>query len=271
MKGILIYEFKEIERNQSFIDRLVKAAENNGHSLTVLDDQCASIPEVDFIFFRARNPKLSKQLEQRNVPMFNRSEVNVIANDKWKAIQLVQLLGIATVPTKIIKTALDINKYPVILKTVDGHGGTQVELLHTNDNVEIFLENHSSKMIIAQPYIETNATDVRVFMLGTSVIGAVKRIGAKNSFKSNFTLGGTVEEYILNNQQLAEVEKIANALKSDYIGIDFLLLPDGSWLFNEIEDPVGARSYFQTTKKDIAIPIMEYIHQKLSQKDCSEL
>ena len=67
---------------------------------TVVDDQQSTIPEAEFIFFRARNPKLSKQLEQRNIPMFNRAEVNVIANDKWKAIQLVQLLGIATVPTK---------------------------------------------------------------------------------------------------------------------------------------------------------------------------
>ena len=53
-------------------------------------------PIADFIFFRARNPKLAKQLEQRNIPMFNRAEVNVIANDKLKAIQFVQLLGIAS-------------------------------------------------------------------------------------------------------------------------------------------------------------------------------
>ena len=122
------------------------------------------------------------------------------------------------------------------------------------------------KRLIAQTYIETNATDVRVFMLGEEVVGAVKRIGAENSFKSNFTLGGTVEKYTLNKQQVADVQKIAKALKSDYIGIDFLLLPDGNWLFNEIEDPVGARSYFQTTGEDIAIPIMDYINKKLTKK-----
>lgn len=100
-------------------------------------------------------------------------------------------------------------------------------------------------------------------MLGSEVIGAVKRIGAPNSFKSNFNLGGTVEKYELSASQEADVVKIAKAIKSDYIGIDFLLLPDGRWLFNEIEDPVGARSYFQTTKTDIAIPIMDYIDKQL--------
>lgn len=195
--------------------------------------------------------------------MFNRSEVNVIANDKWKAIQLVQMLGIATVPTYKINNVEDIRDYPVVLKTTGGHGGMQVERCTEPQDADVFLSDFSSQTIIAQAYVETNATDVRVFMLGSEVIGAVKRIGAPNSFKSNFTLGGTVEKYELSATQESDVIKIAKAIKSDYVGIDFLLLPDGRWLFNELEDPVGARSYYQTTQTDIAIPIMKYIDEHL--------
>ncbi|SER85913.1 RimK family alpha-L-glutamate ligase [Psychrobacillus sp. OK032] len=270
MNGLLIYELKEIERNRSFIDRLIAVANSLGLTLTVIDDQNPTIPEADFIFFRARNPKLAKKLEQRGIPMFNRAEVNVIANDKLKAIQLIQLLGIDAVPTKKINSTSDIGEYPTVLKTVDGYGGTQVELVQAKEDAVVFLEKHESQTIIAQTYIETNATDVRVFMLGEEIVGAVKRIGAENSFKSNFTLGGTVEKYILNKQQIADVQKISKALKSDYIGIDFLLLPDGNWLFNEIEDPVGARSYFATTGQDIAIPIMNYIKKKLIETECAD-
>lgn len=270
MKGLLIYEKAEIERNQNFIDRLINAAKTHDHILSIVDDQ-DPIPDADFIFFRTRNPGLAKELEQRNIPMFNRAEVNVVANDKLKAIQLVQLLGIATVPTKKIATVSEITEYPIVLKTIGGHGGKQVELVHTEKEVTSFLNTFSESTIIAQQYIETNATDVRVFMLGKEVLGAVKRTGPKDSFKSNFTLGGTVEKYTLNSQQIAAVEKIAKALKSDYIGIDFLLLPDESWLFNEIEDPVGARSYFETTKKDIAEPIMEYINNKLTKNERDEI
>ncbi|MER2071500.1 MAG: ATP-grasp domain-containing protein [Psychrobacillus sp.] len=263
MNGLLIYEYKEIERNQSFIDRLIQAAKTHGHSLTVIDDNQTEFPDCDFIFFRARNPELSKKLEQRGVPMFNRSEVNVIANDKWKAIQLVQMLGIATVPTYKINDVQDIRDYPVVLKTTGGHGGMQVERFTKAQDADVFLNDFSSQTIIAQAYVETNATDVRVFMLGSEVIGAVKRIGAPNSFKSNFTLGGTVEKYELSTTQEADVIKIAKAIKSDYVGIDFLLLPDGRWVFNELEDPVGARSYYQTTQTDIAIPIMNYVDEQL--------
>ncbi len=267
MKGLLIYEPKEIVRNQNFIDRLIHAGKLNGLDMQVLDDQQAEYPKADFIFFRSRNSKLSKQLESKGVPMFNRAQVNEIANDKWKALQLVQLLGIATVPTIKVTDVSEITEYPVVLKTVDGHGGMQVELFKEADHTAEFIETYSEQTIIAQQYIETNATDVRVFMLGTEVVGAVKRIGAPNSFKSNFTLGGTVEKYILDANQEADVQKIARALKSDYIGMDFLLLPNGGWIFNELEDPVGARSFFQTTQTDIAIPIMNYIKSKLIEKE----
>ena len=60
MNGLLIYELKEIERNRSFIDRLIHAAKSHDLNLNVIDDQHHSIPDTDFIFFRARNPKLAK-------------------------------------------------------------------------------------------------------------------------------------------------------------------------------------------------------------------
>ena len=117
--------------------------------------------------------------------------------------------------------------------------------------------------IIVQPYIESGARDIRVFMMGEEVIGAVKRTG-NGSFKSNYTLGGSVEKYTLASWQEKEAKRIAQAIKSDYIGIDFILLPDGRWLFNEIEDPVGARSLYTTHDFSVAGKLMGYIKGKIS-------
>ena len=100
-------------------------------------------------------------------------------------------------------------------------------------------------------------------MLGQEVLGAVKRTG-NDSFKSNYTLGGSIEKYTLSAWQENEAKTIARALNSDYIGIDFLLLPDGSWLLNEIEDPVGARSLYQTHDFSVAGRLMGYVKSKLA-------
>ena len=121
---------------------------------------------------------------------------------------------------------------------------------------------HNLSKIIAQPYIETSAQDVRVFTIGEEIVGAVKRTG-NGSFKSNYTLGGSIEKYTLSSWQKKEVTTIARALKSDYIGIDFLLLPDGRWLLNEIEDPVGARSLYVTHDFSVAKRLITYIKRIL--------
>lgn len=266
MRGLLVYEAVEAIRNFEFIERLQVAAKKYGDPLQLVKYDEEDIPEADFIVFRARNPKLAKELESKGVVLFNRAEVNVIANDKYKTNQFAMLLGIPVVPTIKIKTSRDIQSYPTVLKTVDGHGGQEVVLCHNETTATEFISHHSHRDLIAQPYIESEATDVRVFVIGETIEGAVKRTGL-DSFKSNVMLGGKAEAYHLDVWQQEHVLTLVRALKSDYIGLDFLLLPDGTWLFNEMEDPVGARSYFMTTQKDIAVPIMAYIQKKLKEQD----
>ena len=263
MKGSLYYSAAEAERNYGFIDDLKKNASEMGMALTLLVDEEEPEVDTDFILFRDRNPLLSKKWESAGFRMINRSEVNRIANDKLRTYELASLLGIPSVPTKKALSAFDIPSFPVVLKTIDGHGGNEVFLCHTIDEAEEYFVQFAGRESIVQPYIESDATDVRVFMLGEDVLGAVKRTGS-NSFKSNYTLGGSVEKYVLSAWQEKEVSMIAKALKSDYIGIDFLLLPDGGWVLNEIEDPVGARSLYVTHDFSVARRLIEYVHKQLA-------
>ena len=179
--------------------------------------------------------------------------------------ELALLLGIPTVPTRLVTAIDDISQFPVVLKTVDGYGGSEVDLCNDKLDAKKFFSNHRSRKIIAQPYVETMAQDVRVFVIGEEVVGAVKRTG-NSSFKSNYTLGGSIEKYTLSSFQEKEVIKIALALKSDYIGIDFLLLPDGGWLLNEIEDPVGARSLYAFYEFSITMNLIKIIKIKYIDK-----
>ncbi|MFC4409889.1 RimK family alpha-L-glutamate ligase [Chungangia koreensis] len=263
MKGYLFYELADAERNSGFIEALKSSAEGLGIQLHLVHHEGQILNTDDFILYRSRNHKLAKKLEAMGHRLINRAEVNVIANDKLKTVQMVQLLGIQTVPTTRLKEIDELRHFPIVLKTVDGHGGQEVELCHNRSEAEEFINVMEGKIIIAQPYIETESTDVRVFVIGDEVVGAVKRTGVE-SFKSNFTLGGNVERFELSGTQEEEALKIARALKSDYIGIDFLLLPDGTWMLNEIEDPVGARSFYETHDTNIAELLMEHIKKVVS-------
>lgn len=211
-----------------------------------------------FVWNRTRNPKIAKKLESIGIRVFNHSSVNELANNKKETLKFAQLHGIPTVP---ILREDQIQQYPIIIKTIDGHGGNEVALCHSTEELEFYQLKWRGRKLFIQPYIETNSTDVRIWVVGAKIIGAVKRKGS-HDFRSNYTLGGSIEKYILSNEQRLQVLTLQKALKSDYIGIDFLLLPDGSWLLNEIEDPVGARSFYNLYDEDLPTILMDYfIHE----------
>lgn len=250
---ILLYEAADAERNIGFIDELKKFGD---FELVVWDDWSASglVKLADqlsgsLVLFRARRPKAARFLEDRRVRVVNRAEVNRIANDKWQAFQLFLLLGVPAVST--FREAPD---FPFVVKTVDGHGGQKVDIVEAMDEMPEFESD-----VIFQPVVE-HAADVRAYVIGDQVVGAVKR-SSSTHFKANYSLGASVEKFSLSAAQEKDVLRIARALKSDYIGVDFLLLPDGRHLFNEIEDPVGARSFYETHEENIAELLVEHLEK----------
>ena len=252
----LLYETADSKRNHGFIEelqrfgefQLIEWDEWSKDGLRLLVDKLVG----DTVLFRARRPEAARFLENQGIHLVNRAEVNRIANDKWQSYQLLLLLGVSTVPTY-----REAPEFPCVVKTADGHGGSEVWLVGSAEEIPA-----ASSPLIFQPVVEHMA-DVRAYVIGTEVVGAVKR-SASNSFKANYSLGATIEKYILTAAQEKDVLQIARALNSDYIGIDFLILEDGRHLFNEIEDPVGARSFYETHDENIAELLVEHI-RKLEQ------
>jgi ribosomal protein S6--L-glutamate ligase len=265
MKGYIYYSEIESVRNQAFIDDLIKESERIGILLQLLVEDEKPNSNADFILFRDRNPERATTFEMEGFRLFNRAEVNRIANDKLRTFELATLLGVPAVPTRRIRSIDEIDSYPCVLKTVDGHGGNEVFLCTSVAEAESFFTQFYDRKLIVQPFIESGARDIRVFMIGNEVAGAVKRTG-NGSFKSNYTLGGSVQKYILSSWQEKDSMTITQAIRSDYIGIDFLLLPDGRWLLNEIEDPVGARSLYASHDFSVSEKLMVYIKGSLASK-----
>ncbi|WP_422123038.1 RimK family alpha-L-glutamate ligase [Planococcus sp. X10-3] len=251
---ILLYETADAQRNRAFILELQKFAD---FELVCWDDWdedgvnvLAGKLKDQTVLFRCRRPVAARFLENEGIRLVNRAEVNRIANDKWQSFQLFLMLGVPAIPTYRKP-----QEFPCVAKSVDGHGGSQVEILESADSDVPF-----DAETIYQPLIQHTA-DVRAYVIGDEVVGAVKR-SSESSFRKNLSLGADVERYQLDSIQEQEVLKIARALKADYIGIDFLLLDDGRHLFNEIEDPVGARSFYQTHDENIAKLLVRHVEMK---------
>ena len=148
------------------------------------------------------------------------------------------------------------------MKSVDGHGGKEVYLLNSKQEAEEIAKK-SHKKYVYQKYMKNNG-DLRVYVLGNSIIGAVLRHN-KQDFRSNYSLGGEVEDYLPNFDVIETSLKIGEILNADFIGVDFLKIGD-DFIVNEIEDPVGSRMLLQTNGTDAVSLFIDYIKDKLLHK-----
>lgn len=94
----------------------------------------------------------------------------------------------------------------MILKPLDGYGGKGVIIIEKSaianirSLLDFYIRKHENKpgYVILQEYVEgAEKGDVRVLILNGKPIGAIRRVPAKNDFRSNISSGGSVEKHSL--------------------------------------------------------------------------
>ena len=158
---------------------------------------------------------------------------------------------------------LEYENSEAIIKSVDGHGGNEVFLIAVKQK-EIVVKSpfittlqmcqklYGHRCII-QEKLSSNSSDLRVYILMGEIYSAVLRKG-NNDFRSNYSLGGNVYEYNLNNEQKQYIQYFIDAFGGKELfmaGIDFIITTDGKLIFNELEEMVGSRMLYKCTDYDI--------------------
>lgn len=280
--GWLVYDRQGAERNRSYIkmhmeeagklnmEIQLKYAEDflfgvkDGNMFCLYEQKKEQLP--DFVICRAIRPELSAYLELLGIQVFNNAKVSDICNDKAKAHAYLSGKGIPMVDTVFLKNTEFIEAFQkiptgTVIKAVAGHGGQQV-FCKTSLNKEEIIREIGSSEVVLQKLIGKAHQDVRVYVIGKEIIAAVCRT-ATSGFKSNFSLGGKVELYTLSETQERLVNKIIDQFDFGLVGIDFLIGDDGEFIFNEIEDVVGARMLYQCSDINLVGRYLEFIKKEL--------
>ncbi|MGL4344370.1 MAG: ATP-grasp domain-containing protein [Cellulosilyticaceae bacterium] len=283
IKGWLVYRKEDLAINQVFAKALVAYGLQEGLAIELLVleelqiglsggnlvvwDQDGVKKQPEFVINRTRSSQFGYQLEQMGSRVFNSSKVSELCNHKGKTHQFVSRLGIRSVDTVFFdKSYMKIEEchlgYPVVIKSPTGHGGKQVYLAQSVEEAHQILRQMDEDEIVIQAVCSQVGKDVRVFVLGEEIIGAICRT-SDTDFRSNYSLGGLAACYQLSNKQKSLVKQIVEVLDCDYVGIDFMLDHNEEFVFNEIEDVVGSRTLYQYGNIDVAKCYMEYIAKKL--------
>lgn len=273
MRGILFYDEVGAKRNAWFIERMINVANELGSELELVvtsdTDNALSYcdPLPDYAIVRTISPELSNSLEKLNIPIFNNAKTARIANDKYETYLYAKKLGIPVMDTASLKddeSAIDLKLYPRVIKTVNGHGGSEVFLAKNPKECKELLSLHPNRHFISQELSSEPGVDMRVYVLGGEVLIAVRRT-SESDFRSNFSLGGSAEITEVDRREKEYAVRIAKELGADLIGIDFIR-HNGEWVLNEIEDVVGTRMIYSLTDTDAAEVYIKYVLSKVGQK-----
>lgn len=280
--GWLIYEKRDALENETYIDWFIEEASlqnlrlnlvyreqitngilNNRQTILV-DDQQIKLP--DFAIVRTIEPILNFNLEACNIKVFNSAVISQLCNHKSLTHQAMNTLGIPMVDTLFSKKSM-LNHippfdYPFVIKEATGRSGKQVFLIKDHEQWLKVRQSIKTTDVVIQKANVQFGKDVRVFVIGQEIIGAVLREN-NNDFRANFKLGGTAKWYPLNTHQQKMIQKIINHFEFGMVGIDFLLNEQGDLLFNEIEDVVGSRILSAVTDINLLEKYVTYIKDNI--------
>lgn len=266
MNLILIYQQEDADKNIEYIklyeneckrrglECTLKITGRPGCGVTDFDRLTAGCsPDKDIFINRSRDAVLTAYLESHGFKVYNNSLIAVLGNDKLKAVRYMEKLGIPVMKT--YDTVPD--TFPFVMKTIDGHGGSEVYLVNNAAELLNTVETLKGRNVLYQEFCDTPGRDKRVYIVGNKVVAAMLRSSDKD-FRSNYSLGGNAEFSPLTDDETEIVDKILSALDIGHAGID-LIYHNGRPVFNELEDVVGSRMLYRYTDINVVKLFIDYI------------
>ena len=157
----------------------------------------------------------------------------------------------------------------IILKPLDGMGGTSIFHLRLNDpNLSVILETmtqYGSRYVMAQKYLpEIKDGDKRILIVnGEAVPYALARIPAQGETRGNLAAGGRAEGRQLTERDLWIVNQIGPTLRDKgliFVGLDVI----GDYLTEiNVTSPTCVQELDSQFGLNIAGQLMDHIAQKL--------
>lgn len=198
------------------------------------------------------------------VPVLNPPRAIEAAVDKYLALAKLEAAGLPVPPTWVGESASSALEAfqrlggDVVVKPLfgaEGRGLVRVSEIELARRVFHALERVGSVLYV-QRFIPHRGHDVRVFVLGERVLGAIRRHAADGEWRTNVAVGGRAEPLLLDVATERLALHAARAVGAHMAGID--LLPDarGDFFVLEVNAVPGWKALAGATGIDVATAIL---------------
>ncbi|HOK49091.1 MAG TPA: RimK family alpha-L-glutamate ligase [Sedimentibacter sp.] len=220
----------------------------------------------DFVIMRDYNYTISMMLEDLGIRVINSTRSMFNSRNKALTAWILVKNNVSTPKFlyskeknyDFIHDYFDGKKF--VMKENEGSQGKGVYLIENEEDYnKVYRMNQE---YFYQEFIEfSRGMDIRSYVLGDKVLGCVKRV-SDTGFKSNYSLGGSVESYELN-ESIKEISlKAAKALGLDFCGIDLLFTRE-SFTVCEVNGNAGFRTITQVSDIDIPMELFKWVKENL--------
>jgi RimK family alpha-L-glutamate ligase len=210
-------------------------------------------------------------IEQRGVPVLNAPRAIERCVDKFYTTALLHQAGLP-VPETVVCEGIDAamaavrEMGDVILKPIFGSMGHG--LVRVSDPDVAFRVLRSLEQIravfYAQRAIDHGGRDVRAFVVGGRVIGAIERRSPAGEWRTNVSRGGSAHAFELPPAWDRLAVAAAAATGAEYAGVDLLPARDGSVYVLEVNGIPGWEGLQRATGVDVAGAVVDHLASRLT-------
>lgn len=206
-----------------------------------------------------------KHCHETGIKVFdnNLHRVRYLINKKADIIKFAKA-GIRIPQTKFYSNLNELKKgelgWPVIIKTIGTGQGKNVAIAHSFEEAEQIITTLDQRLtkLIFQQFIDYEK-DIRLFVLGNEVVGAMRRIPQEGEFRANFSLGGDVEVFDAPQDMKTLAIQAAQACELHMSGVDVLVDKQGGYWILEANRTPGIAGISKALGFNVAEMVVDYI------------
>ena len=215
-------------------------------------------------------------IEGRGVPVVNSPRTIERSVDKFYTTTLLQDAGLPVPETVVCERADEAMAAvramgDVIIKPIFGslgHGMVRVSEPEVARRVTRALDQVGSVFYV-QRAIDHGGRDIRVFVVGAGVLGAIERRAPEGEWRTNVALGGSARPVDLPPAWAQLAVRAAAAVGADYAGVDLLPSRHGDVFVLEVNAIPGWEGLQAATGLDVAAAIVEHTERCLESRRAS--
>jgi RimK family alpha-L-glutamate ligase len=205
-------------------------------------------------------------LEKRGMTVMNSPRSIERCVDKFYTTAVLQEAGLPVPDTLVCERAEDAVAAvramgDAIIKPIFGslgHGMVRVSDPDVALRIVRSLDQ-TRPVFYVQRAIDHGGRDIRVFIVGGRILGAIERRARTGEWRTNVAMGGSAEPIELPATWADLALRAAAAVGTDYAGVDLLPSRDGSLFVLEVNGIPGWEGLQKATGLDVAGSIVEHL------------